>query len=122
VDQLCGRIEYVERIPSRKHPDNYSEKRTGLTGLTLDLYVSRDGASCCVDSKRVGTTTSGRGARFDFKPVKEGDYWVSTTWKGKQYNVPVSVGPPTLAEHCSFEGIAIDEKGNAFWFAAVTVD
>jgi len=62
---------------------------------------------------------SGRGGHFNFKPARDGDYWVSTTWKGKRYNVPVVVRPPTIEEHCSFEGIEIDDKGNAGWFTAV---
>ncbi len=119
IHELCGRIEYVQRTPSGIQKTNNSAKRTGLKGLALELYESRADAACCKDLKRVEGTNSGRSGQFRFKPVSDGDYWVSTTWKGKQYPGPVVVRPPTLEEHCSFEGIEIDDKGNAGWFTAV---
>jgi hypothetical protein len=41
VDRICGRVEHVRRIPTKKQPDNYSEKRKNLRGIPLELYEEK---------------------------------------------------------------------------------
>ncbi len=61
VDRICGRVEHVQRIPIKKQPNNYTEKRKDLKGIPLELYESPGGAPCCDALKKVGSTISGKG-------------------------------------------------------------
>jgi len=47
VDHICGRVQYLQRIPIRKQPNNYSDKRKDLRGIPLELYESPEAAPCC---------------------------------------------------------------------------
>jgi hypothetical protein len=122
VDRIWGRVEYVQRIPIRKQPDNYSEKRKAIRGVPLELYESRNENTCCDGSKRVDTATSGKNGEFEFKNEKAGHYWLTAKWNGRDYKVAVAFEPQKKSSTiCSQQGIQI-EDGDASWWGTVTVD
>ena len=93
VDRVCGRIQYVRRIPIKKQPDNFSEKRKDLRGIPLELYESDGGPPCRESLRSVGTTISGKAGQFEFKPEKAGHYWLTAKWNGRDYKVAVVFEP-----------------------------
>jgi hypothetical protein len=123
VDRLCGRIEYVQKVPARNLSNTVSEKRKNLRGLPIELYEWRNGASCCGDLTHVGATTSGKGGHFEFKPEKPGHYWLTAKWNEKEYKVDVIFEPhKNSTTVCSEQGIQVDDAGNASWWLTITVD
>ncbi|MBI3476105.1 MAG: hypothetical protein HY010_10260 [Acidobacteria bacterium] len=123
VDQICGRVEYLKRIPEKKHTDNYSEKRKSLKDVPLELYESSENQACCEGLKSVGSYVSGRNGQFEFRPEKPGHYWLTAKWNGKEYNVGVVYEPQKKSSTlCSQQGLQIEDDGSASWWITVTVD
>jgi hypothetical protein len=123
VDRICGRAEYLKRIPERKRPNNYSDKRRSLSGVSLELYEAADNSPCCSEVKNVGSTTSGRGGQFEFNPDRPGRYWLMAKWNGKDYKVAIDFEPKKKSTTvCSEQGIQIEDDGDASWWVTVTVD
>ena len=123
VDQICGRVEYVHRIPEKKHPNNYSEKRKSLRSVPLELYESSENSSCCEGLKNVGSAISGRGGQFEFRPEKAGRYWLTAKWNDKIYKLAVAFEQQKRSSTiCSQQGIQIEDDGDAGWWVTVTVD
>ena len=123
IDCICGRVEYVQRIPVRKQPNTYSDKRTDLKGIPLELYESPEGAPCCEALKNVGSTISGKGGQFEFKVEKAGHYWLTAKWNGRDYKVAVEFEPHKKSSTiCSEQGIQMEDGEDASWWATITVD
>jgi hypothetical protein len=123
VDKLCGRVEYVKRIPEKKHPNNYSEKRKSLRDVPLELYADGENQPCCDELKNVGSTKTGQNGRFEFKPEKAGRYWLMAKWNQKVYEVNVDFKPEKRSSTiCSQQGIQVGDDGDASWWVTVTVD
>jgi hypothetical protein len=123
VDRICGRIEYVRKIPVRNATNTFNEKRKPLRGLALDLHNGPEGTTCCDGLKSVATTISGKGGKFDLKQERPGRYWLSTTWNGREYMVAVMYRPQKVSRTlCSQQGIGLDDDGNMDWWETVTVD
>jgi hypothetical protein len=123
VDRICGRVEHVRRIPIKKQPDNYTEKRKGLRGVPLELYESNEGSSCGEHLKSVGAMISGKAGQFDFKPEQAGHYWLTAKWNGRDYKVAVVFVPQEKSSTiCSLPGIQIEDEGDASWWLTVAVD
>lgn len=123
VNRICGRVEYVQRIPVRKQPNTYSDKRKYLKGIPLELYESPEGAPCCVALKNVGSTISGRSGQFEFKAEKAGQYWLTAKWSGRDYEVAVEFEPEKKSSTiCSQQGIQMEDGEDASWWVAITVD
>ena len=122
VDRVCGRVEYVNKIPDKKHPDTYSKKRKALKNVQLELYESGENPSCCM-LKGAGWAISGRAGEFEFKGIKAGHYLLRANWNGKDYQVAINVEPQKESSTaCSEQGIQIEDKGEASWWVTVTVD
>jgi hypothetical protein len=122
-DRLCGKLDYVRRIPDRKNPGSFSEKRKALRDIPLGLYARHANEACCGSLNAVETSRSGRGGSFAFETKKPGDYWLATNWNGKEYKLAVVYKPEKNSKTlCSEQGIALDDEGNADWWAIVTVD
>ena len=122
VNRVCGRVEYVKRIPDKKHPSNYSEKRKNLRGVLLELYESDENPACCM-MKNVGVAISGKAGEFEFKPAKAGRYLLKASWNRKDYQVPINFEPQKKSSTvCSEQGIQIEDDGDANWWVTVTVD
>ena len=122
VDRVCGRVEYVKRIPDKKRPSKYSEKGKNLRNVQLELYESGENPSCCM-LKSSGWTITGRDGEFEFKGVKAGDYLLMANWNGKKYQVSLSFKPKEKSTTvCSEQGIRLEDDGTADWFVTVTVD
>jgi hypothetical protein len=123
VDRICGRVESLQRVPIRKQPNNYSDKRRDLKGIPLELYKSPEGAPCCDDLEKVGSTISGKGGQFKFTPEKAGHYWLTANWDGKDYKVAVEFEPQKKSSTvCSQQGIQMEDGEDASWWVTVTVD
>jgi hypothetical protein len=123
VDRLCGRAQYVKRIPEKKNPNIYSDERTDLKTIRLDLYESIEGMPCCDGLKMSDTTISGKRGQFELKPDHAGNYWLVAKWNEKGYALPVIYEPQKKsATVCSEQGIQIEDDGDASWWETVTVD
>ena len=123
VDQICGRVDYVKRIPEKKHPNNFSENRKSLKGVPLELYEAGDSSPCCDGLKMVGSVVSGKRGEFEFKAEKPGHYWLAAKWNEKHYKVDVVYEPQKKSSTiCSQQGIQIVDEEDASWFMTVTVD
>ena len=123
VDRLCGRAQYVKRIPEKKNPNIHSDERKDLKAIRLELYESNEDIPCCESLKILGTTVSGRSGQFEFKPDHAGNYWLVASWNGKEYSVPVVYEPlKKSTTMCSDQGIQIEDDGSASWWVTVTVD
>jgi hypothetical protein len=123
LDRLCGRLEHVQRTPSRRHSNNFSERRKALRNVSLSLYERRENEPCCDGVNAAETIQTGRGGHFEFKTKKAGTFLLSTNWSGKEYRLSVVYKPQkNSATTCSDQGIALDGEGNADWWVTVTVD
>ena len=123
VDRICGRVEYLQRVPIRKQPNIYSDKRMDLRGIPLELYESPEGAPCCEALKNVGSTISGKVGQFEFEAEKAGHYWLTAKWNGKDYKVAVEFEPQKKSSTvCSQQGIQMEDGEDASWWVTVTVD
>ena len=123
VDRLCGRAQYVKRIPEKKAPNTYSDERGDLRAIHLDLYESNEGTPCCDGLRISGTTISGKRGQFEFKPDHGGNYWLVAKWNEKSFAVPVIYEPQKKSSTvCSEQGIQIEDDGDASWWLTVTVD
>jgi hypothetical protein len=121
--RLCGRLEHVERIPDRKHADNFSETRKALQGVPLIMYVRRENEACCGNLTPIDTAMTGKRGLFSFKEVKPAPYWLEANWNGKEYKVAVVQEPERNSSAiCSEQGLKLDYAGNADWWITVTVD
>ena len=91
VGRICGRVEYVQRIPVRNTTNTFNEKRKALRGVALHLYNWQEGTPCCGDLAPVDSTISGKSGRFDFKQEAPGRYWLSTRltgiWSGGKHSL-----------------------------------
>ena len=123
VDWLCGRLEYVQKIPDHKIANTFSEKRKALRDVSVGLHERHENGACCDGLNAVETIQTGRGGHFEFKTKKPGDFWMATNWSGKEYKLAVVYKPeknsPTM---CSQQGIALDGEGSADWWITITVD
>jgi hypothetical protein len=123
VDRLCGRTQYVKRTQDPKRPNNYSDLRKDLEGISLELYESNEGIPCCEAHKVSSTTISGKSGRFEFKPDHAGNYWLVAHWNNRDYRIPVNYQPQKRSStDCSAQGIQIEDDGDSSWWATVTVD
>jgi hypothetical protein len=123
VDRICGRVVYLQRIPVRKQPNTYSDKRKDLKGIPLELYEAPEGARCCDALKSVDSIISGKGGQFEFKPAKAGHYWLTAKWNGSDYKVAVEFEPQKKSSTvCSQQGIQMEDGEDASWWMTVTVD
>ena len=123
IGRLCGRLEHVERVPDRKHPETFSETRKALQGVPLVLYERHENESCCGDVTLIYTTMSGKRGLFSFKDVKPGLYWLEATWNERKYRVAVIQEPERKSlAICSEQGLEVNNAGNADWWITVTVD
>jgi hypothetical protein len=123
VDRLCGRLEHVERIPDRKHVDNFPEAREALRDVPVVIYERHENEPCCENSTPIDATRTGKGGRFELKDEKPGSYWLGTNWNGKEYKVAVDYKAGKSSETmCSQQGVQVDHAGNADWWITVTVD
>jgi hypothetical protein len=123
ADQICGRVEYLKRIPEKKHPNSYSEKKKSLKDVRLELYEFDENQARCEGLKTVGSLASGRNGQFEFGPEKPGRYWLIAKWNSKEYKVDVIYEPQKKSSTiCSQQGIWIEDDGNASWWITVTVD
>jgi hypothetical protein len=123
VSRLCGRLEHVETIPERKHPDSFSERRKALREISLDLYERRANENCCDNLKPIDTIITDKRGHFEFKNQKPGLYWLVAHWRGQQYKVDVVYKPEKVPEElCSQQGMRVDYAGDAGWWLTVTVD
>jgi hypothetical protein len=123
VDRLCGRVEYVQKIPDRKRANIFSEKRRALKNLPVTLFERPKNVLCCESSDAVETVKTGRGGHFEFKTRKTGDFWLTMNWNGKGYKLPLiynqQKNSPTI---CSEQGLALDDNGSVDWWVTITVD
>ena len=123
VDRLCGRAQYVKRIPEKKNPNIYSDERRGLKAIRLDLYESNEGVPCCDGLRISDTAISGKRGQFEFKPDHAGSYWLVAKWNERGYAVPVIYEPQKKsATVCSEQGIQIEGDGSVSWWETVTFD
>ncbi len=123
IDRLCGKIEYVQKIPSRKNTNTFSEKRKALRDISLGLYDQHENESCCSGLAAIETVHTGRGGRFEFKNTKPGNYWLGANWNGKEYKVAVVFKPEKNSSTlCSEQGLGFDDEGNADWWVTITLD
>jgi hypothetical protein len=123
VGRICGRVVYLQRIPIRKQPNTYSDKRTDLKGIPLELCESPKGSPCCEDLKSVSATVSDKHGEFDFNPEKAGHYWLTAKWNGRDYTVAVEFAPQRVPSTiCSQQGIQMEDGEDASWWVTVTVD
>lgn len=123
IDRLCGKIGYVQKIPSRKNPSTFSEKRTTLKDVPLALYEKNEAKACCGGVTAIETTRTGRGGQFEFKTRKAGSFWLIASWNGKDYQAPILYYPQKNSTVlCSQQGITLDKDGKADWWLTVTVD
>jgi hypothetical protein len=123
VDRLCGKLEQIQKIPDRKNSNPFSEKRIGLRDVALGVYERQENQPCCNGLATIETVRTSKGGHFEFKTKKPGNYWLSTNWNSRQYELAVSFkserNPTTM---CSQQGIALDGEGNADWWITITVD
>ena len=123
VERLCGRVEYVQRIPDKKFANTFSERRRGVGNLTMALFERRSGQPCCGSLVALETTKTARNGRFEFKTKRPGALWLTTNWHAKEYKVPiVNKQQNSSSSRCSEQGIGLDDSGNADWWATITVD
>ena len=124
IDRLCGKLDHIQRIPDRKHANNFSERREALRDVSVTLYEPREGEPCCSTANAViEAAQSGRGGHFEFKTKKPGKFWLKANWNGKDYKLALVYEPSKNSTTlCSDQGIDLDDDGNAEWWATVTVD
>ena len=118
ISQLCGRVDYVQRMPGGKSADTFVEKRRAIPDLIVELYES-SASNQPLDSAR----TDKRG-RFEFKTTHAGCYWLSMNWNNcRKCGLAVVFVPAKTSEAtCSRQGIAIDDDGSAAWWVSIDVD
>jgi hypothetical protein len=122
VDRLCGILEHSDKIPDRKHPDTFSERRKPLRDIPVSLYDRSENHECCRGGP-VATVHTMRGGRFDFKNIKPGSYWLVASWNGRDQGVDVVYEPgKETTTVCSEQGIRVYDAGSADWWITVTVD
>jgi hypothetical protein len=123
VGRICGRVEYVQRIPVRNTTNTFNEKRKALRGVALHLYNWQEGTPCCGDLAPVDSTISGKSGKFDFKQEAPSRYWLGTRWSGREYRVALVYRPKKDSQTmCSQQGIDLDDDGDMDWWETVTVD
>jgi hypothetical protein len=118
VSELCGRVDYVQRMPEGKSAATFIEKRRPIPNLIIELYES-SGSNKSIDSAR----TDKRGG-FEFKNPQAGSYWLSMNWNScRKCGLAVVFAPAkSSGATCSRQGIAIDDVGSANWWTTVDVD
>ena len=123
IDRLCGKLDHVQRIPDRKHANNFSERRKALRDVPLTLFERGDTENCCTTLNEIETVRSGRGGHFEFKTKKARNSWLRTNWNGKEYKLAIVFEPQRNSTTlCSDQGIDLDDDGDASWWATITVD
>ena len=123
VDHLCGRLEHLQRIPSRKKPDRFSEKRTSLAGVRLELFERQEGTLCCIAAESRSATVSQKRGYFEFKHELAGNYWLRAKWNSRDYELPVVLsGQKKSPTSCAQQGVQLEDDGRANWWLMVTVD
>lgn len=120
VTQLCGRVEYVQRMPVRKSADTFVGKREAIPGLVVELYESAQDQS---RKKPIDSARTDKRGQFHLGVNKSGRYWLSMNWNQcRECGVAVVLNPGKGQTSCSGQGIGIDDTGAANWWTTITVD
>ena len=123
VDRLCGRLQYIRRIPDHQYANVLSEERKPLRGVNLVLCERRQNEPCCKGASAMETVRTRRGGRFDFRNKRAGDFWLVANWSGRDYRIPVTYKPvKELTTVCSEQGLDLDDEANAGWSVAITLE
>jgi hypothetical protein len=93
VERMCGKAEWVEKIPSKHDPNSYEEKRKSIKKAEVRLYQREGDAPCCGTNPPVAQSVTNREGIFEFKNIMPGKYWLVIVTGVKQYSHAVTYTP-----------------------------
>ncbi len=101
VGRMCGKLEWVEKIPVNRKGTEFEEKSKPLKKVDIRLYRRESESSCCATGQPIARVmTNGRG-EFDFKNLVPGSYWMVVEVDGKQYSHAIKYVPSKAESSCS---------------------
>jgi len=112
VAKLCGRLQHIERIPDKKKPIEFSEKKSPIANAKLIAYQAPPNAVCCSKFLAAGETTTNKNGAFEFKELAKGYYWLVARVDERDYRMSVRIGQLKDRQPvCSEMSFEIDAAG-----------
>jgi hypothetical protein len=106
IGRLCGLL--VERHLGL---DGFTKLKL-LRNVVLRVY-ERSALTCCDGIQAIAEAKTGNGARFKFRRLKPGEYWLVTTASTQEYKLPIRVESTVEPSgRCSNQIFEIDDSGN----------
>ena len=93
VERMCGKAEWVEKIPSKHDPNSYEEKRKSVKKAEVRLYQREGDVPCCGTNPPIAQSVTNREGIFKFKNIVSGKYWLVIVTGVKQYSHAVTYTP-----------------------------
>jgi hypothetical protein len=101
VGRMCGKLEWVEKIPVNRKGTEFEEKSKPLKKVDIRLYRRESESSCCGTEQPIARgVTNGRG-EFGFKNLASGSYWMEVEVDGKQYSLAIKYVPSEAESKCT---------------------
>jgi len=93
VERMCGKVEWVEKMPSKHDSNSYEEKRKSIKEAEVRLYQREGDAPCCGTNPSHAKAVTNRVGIFEFKNIAPGKYWLVIVTEAKQYSHAVTYTP-----------------------------
>lgn len=93
VDQVCGKLEWVDVIAAKGKANEFHEKAKPLKKMAVRLYARGNEKDCCGGLNPLAETLTQSDGRFAFKNLTAGQYWVAVSAQGREYSLAIRYSP-----------------------------